>query len=209
MSGAGERLDQLMARVLHRSPFDAAVIAWDLVPAWNPTGEYCRWQETLDFYRYLSLSDGLPEPWRQRAGDRLAELESRGEPAARMQPPRLARHTILALCMEPMFEGLLVQDEAAIKRALGLAGNIPGWPRQGWGDTKELRPDQRLLQPAVLAARSMKPQPKAIAGVRGSWITNKDGWGELLLQRLLLDTEASPRVLAHPLCRRLAEIGPR
>ena len=27
---------------------------------------------------------------------------------------------ILPVCMEPMFEGLLVQDEAAVRRALGL-----------------------------------------------------------------------------------------
>jgi hypothetical protein len=209
MSGAGERLDQLMVRMLRRHPFDAAVIAWDLVPAWNPQGTYCRWQETLSLHRHLSESAYLPATWKAQAARRLADLEGRRAPAARKQPPRLTRDVILALCMEPMFEGLLVQDEAAVKRALGLTGNTPAWPRQGWGDAHERRPDERLLKPAVLAAQSRKPQPRVIAGVRGSWITNKDGWGEFLLRRLLDDSKARPQVLAHPLCRRLAEVGPR
>lgn len=50
MSGAGERLDQLIARVLANKGFDVAVVAWDLVPAWNPHGEFCRWIETKDLY---------------------------------------------------------------------------------------------------------------------------------------------------------------
>jgi hypothetical protein len=209
MSGAGERLDQLMVRMLKREPFDAAVVAWDLVPAWNPQGSYCRWRETLALYRHLSDSAYLEASWKAQAARRLADLESRAAPAARKGPPRLARHGILALCMEPMFEGLLVQDEAAVKRALGLKGNVPAWPRHGWGDERERRPDERILKLAVQAAQSLEPMPRDIAGVRGSWITNKDGWGEFLLRRLLADPKARPRVIHHSLCRRLAEVGPR
>lgn len=209
MSGAGEGLDQLMARMLKREPFDAAVIAWDLRPPWNPEIKYCRWQETLDLYRYLSRGEGLPAPWRQRAKQRLGELEARRSPSARSRVPRLARYEILGLCMDPMFESLLVQDEAAVKRALGLGGNVPGWPSQGWRDPDEHQPDIRLLAPAIEAARSMKPGPKVIAGVRGSLRMNKDGWGEFLLKRLLADATARAQVLAHPLSRRLSEIGPR
>jgi hypothetical protein len=210
MSGAGEPLDVLMTRILKEDSFDAAVIAWDMVPNWNPKGTYCRWQETLDLYRHMSSSDHLPKAWKQRAAQRLAELESRHVPAARKRPPRLARHTIMALCMEPMFEGLLVQDEAAVKRALGLSGNITRWPRQGWGDAQEREPGERLLKPAVLAALAVAPRPRLIQGVRPTaWDRNKDGWGEFLVRRLLADKAARPQVLAHPLCRRLAEVGPR
>ena len=70
MSGNGEGLDQLMVRMMAREPFDAAVVAWDLVPRWNPLGSYCRWDETLDFYRLLSESECLPEPWKRQAGKR-------------------------------------------------------------------------------------------------------------------------------------------
>jgi hypothetical protein len=58
MSGAGEPLDALMARKLQGNAFDVAVIAWDLVPAWNPEGAYCRWQETLDLYRFGESAHG-------------------------------------------------------------------------------------------------------------------------------------------------------
>lgn len=80
MSGAGERLDQLMKRVLDRNPFDVAVIAWDLVPAWNPQGEFCRWIETRDLYRFLAQSDCLPDRWRERARQRFEELSQRSSP---------------------------------------------------------------------------------------------------------------------------------
>ncbi|WP_428263126.1 hypothetical protein [Haliangium sp.] len=207
MSGAGEGLDQLIMRVCQREPFDAAVVAWDLVPAWNPEEDFCRWQETLDFYRLLSESECLPEVWKQQACKRFEGLNRRPRPSARRRPPRLAKGMILALCMEPMFEALLAGDEAAVKRALGVRGAPKGWPRIRWNDDHERRPDARLIGPAVQAACALRPRPKALAGVRGSWHTNKDGWGEFLLRRLLADDDARPAVLDHPLCRRLAELG--
>lgn len=211
MSGAGESLDQLMVRMMRREPFDAAVVAWDLVPAWNPTGSQCRWRETLDFYRLLSVSECLPALWKQRAGKRWRELDGRASPGERERPPRLVRGMALALCMEPMFEGLLVQDEAALKRALGVQGKpLTRWPpAKRWKNRGRHDPDRKLIGPAVSAARNVKPQPRKLRPVRGSWLTNKDGWGEFLLRELLADEQARPTVLAHPLCRRLAEVGAR
>lgn len=92
------------------------------------------------------------------------------------------------------------------KRALGLKGKVPRWP-SGWGDPTELRPDERLLGPAILAAQAAKPA--IISGVRGTMRTNKDGWGEFLLRQLLADTESKANVLSHPIALRLAEVGPR
>lgn len=206
MSGAGEALDALMVRTMNRSPFDAAVVAWDLVPAWNTEAGYCRWQETLDLYCHLSRREILPAPWRQQAGSRLQELQGRPVPSARLRPAKLERHQVLPLCMDPVFESLLLQDEAAVKRALGLKGKVPRWP-DSWGDRSEKRPDEKLLAPAVFAAQSTKPMPAIISGVRGSLRTNKDGWGEFLLRRLL--AEDKDHVVGHPIARRLAEIGPR
>lgn len=130
MSGAGERLDQLVARVLARTAFDVAVVAWDLEPAWNPREEFCRWIETVDLYRFLSESGELPEIWREKAGQRFRELSGRGTPGARSHPLRLEIGMVLPVCMEPAFESLLVQDESAVKRALGLRAEPRGWPRR-------------------------------------------------------------------------------
>jgi hypothetical protein len=131
MSGRGEPLDAMMTRVMQTRPFDAAVVAWDLVPDWNSTGDYCRHEETLNFYRLLSRSKHLPRAWQNAARARHRQL--RGKSAD--SPSPLGPGVALAVCMEPMFEGLLTQSEPAIRRALGLRKRPKGWPRAGWGES--------------------------------------------------------------------------
>jgi hypothetical protein len=209
MSGAGEALDQLMARVLEQHPFQAAVVAWDLVPAWNPEGEFCRWDETLRLYRFLAQSARLPALWQHKARTRHVELSQRAHPGARTAPPALEEGAVLTVCMEPMFESLLVQKESAVRRALGV-GNQPirGWPRQGWGDASVTRPDADVLAPAINALLAVRPRLDAVKRVRGNMRTRKNEWGELLLRRLLDDHEGRASIMQHPLSRRLVELLP-
>ncbi|MFY9821837.1 MAG: hypothetical protein WAM82_10675 [Thermoanaerobaculia bacterium] len=207
MSGAGERLDQLMERSLRRNPFDIAVVAWDLVPAWNPEGIFCRWIETLDLYRFLADSVCLPEIWRVNARHRFQELSQRPAPGDRRQPPPLEPGMILPVCMEPVFEGFLVQDERAVRRALGVEGEaVKGWPQKGWGDPQERRPDLNVLAPAIQALRFLRPKRPVLRKVRGDMKTHKAEWGDLLLRKLLADDQARPLILAHPIARRLSEL---
>lgn len=206
MSGASEGLDEYMVRMLQRAPFDAAVVAWDLQPAWNSTAELCRWQETLDLYRLIADREALSHPWRSRARLRWQELSGRRSPSARRRPPAVERHEILALCMDPVFEALLCIDEAAVRRALGLEGQrVRAWPA-GW-KKPTARPDQELLAAAVIAARAEKTA--AARAVRGGWETSKNEWGEYLLRSLLADRRCADKVREHAICARLAEIGPR
>jgi len=207
ISGAGESLSKLMVRMMGRFDYQSAIICWDLHPSWNADGNYCRWDETVALYRGLVASE-LPPPWRNSAATRLEELLSRPTPNQRQTLPALQRHGVLPLCMEPKFESLLVQDESAARRALGIHGRrVPSWPTSGWADPKELQPDRRILDSAVRAVRRLRPSVRGIAGVRQSWEHNKDGWGEFLLRRMLGDEEARQCILQHPICRRLAEIG--
>jgi hypothetical protein len=205
MSGAGEPLDALIARMLRRNPFDVAVIAWDLVPAWNPEDAFCRWHETLDLYRFLAASTELPDLWKRKAAERYEALSERQIPSRRAAPPSLESGMVLPVCMDPMFESLLSYDEAAIKRALGISGRIQDWPSKGWG-TSLRRPDQDLLAPAIGSLTRMRPRPPVLRTLRGDMKTNKDGWGEYLLRRLLADKEARQTLLDQPLCRRLREL---
>jgi len=209
MSGAGEALDQMIVRYLAKSPFEAAVVAWDLVPAWNPEGKFCRFNETLNLYRFLADSQYLPCLWVEQAGRRYRDLSSRPSPGERESPPSLVAGMVLALCMEPMFETILVQDEGGVLRSLEIKERPEGWPRQGWADPKELHPDTRVLAPAVSAARRIRPKLKAVRQVPGDMRTNKDGWGEYLLRGLLADPTSRPVVLEQPLVRRLAEVASR
>jgi hypothetical protein len=207
MSGSSEPLDQLLVRMLGRHPFDAAIVAWDLVPPLrSEERDFCRWNETLDLYRFLSASS-LPDPWKAQAAKRLDELSRRAIPGQRAAPPKLEPGMVLALCMEPMFEGLLVSDESAVRRALELDEKPREWPKGGWGDERERAPDKRVLAPAINSLRKIRPKPLAVKLVPGNLRTNKDGWEEFLLRRLLEDDRARPQILSHPISRRLAELA--
>jgi hypothetical protein len=210
MSGAGEALDVLMTRMLGRQPFDVAVVAWDLVPAWNPRASYCRWEETLNLYRFLADSKALPDLWKEQAARRYEALSRRPVPGSRGRPPAFQTGMVLPVCMEPMFESLLVQDEAAVKRALGIQGrSVSGWPGQGWGDPQERRPDEHILAPAIRAVSRLRPKLQVYRMVGGDLRTKKDEWGELLLRRMLNDSRARPNLLEHPIVKRLAELVSR
>lgn len=209
MSGAGEALDQLVVRTLKRWDFDAAIVAWDLVPAWNPQDDFCRWQETVDFYRLLSASKVLPKAWREKAGTRHRALARQRNKGSRRARKKLSKHMLLALCMEPMFEGLLVQDEPAIRRAFGIKGrHVRRWPTDGWGDPRQRHPDRQILVPAVAALRRLKPPPPVVRRVRGDMETNKIGWDLFLTRELLNDPRVRKTLLEHELCRRLRVWAP-
>lgn len=208
MSGAGEALDQLMVRKLKTNTFQAAVVAWDVVPAWNPAGNFCRWQETLDFYRGLSDSKCLPDSWTSNAQRRFDELSLRQSPSDRVAPPPLEQWAIQAVCMEPMFEALLTQNERYIRRVLGLSVKPPGWPTKGWADPNERQPDTRVLGPVVRAASKVRPKLQAVKHIRGDLRTRKNEWGEYLLRGLLSDSQARQDILEHPIVCRLKEVAP-
>jgi hypothetical protein len=111
------------------------------------------------------------------------------------------------LPMEPMFESVLVQDEAVARRAFGIRGrNVPDWPSQGWGDLRERRPDENILAPAIRAISRVRPKLQAHRLIGGDLKTKKNEWGEYLLRRMLSDEHARLKVLEHPLSKRLAEL---
>lgn len=106
--------------------------------------------------------------------------------------------------MEPMFEAILFQKEQHVFRAIGIGRRPEGWPT-AWGKPNS-RPDSDILVPLVRALRAgpRKQWPPIVKTIRAD-ARNKDPWLEYLLRRLLEDPEARALVLAHPICRRLAE----
>ncbi len=201
MSGASEPLDQLIARRIRADGFEAALVAWGLVPAWNPADRGCRWDETVRFYEMLATSVDLPELWVAYARARYAELRSRSTPGARSGPPTLQPGACIALCMDPMFEDLLVASEAAVKRALEVSGRPAGWPR--WN--RSPNPDRDILAPAIAA---LPYRSSVRRRVRGDFRTKKDDWGEYLLRKLLDDDAVRSALASHPVVLRLGEVLP-
>lgn len=205
-------LDVLIASKLSGPErIDAILIAWDLQPPWDPNGERCRWQETLDLYRFLGQSAALarlPGDWRARAQARHLELRARPTPGTRPHPHRLTRHEIAAVCMEPMFEAILL-DEPGIFAALGLPRRTPLWPNAKEWKARGLRtPDQSVLKPAIDAARASKVRARIVDQIGGDLKTRKNEWGAHLLESLLTSESTRARCLARPLPRRLGEVLP-
>lgn len=210
MSGASEPLDHLIARELRKRPFDAALILWDLVPAWNPSGVMCRWNETLDLYRGLSMSDVLPVEWREAAAQRLDGLASRSRPSDRSRTPALLDERIVGVCMEPTFEALLCCNERALRRALGLDGqSLPNWP--SWSPPRALPSDQRIslaIAAAVAAYRikGKRRRPPWLGQVPSTYAQGKDAWSSFLLGRLFEDEQFLISMQETQFIQRLAEL---
>ena len=200
LSGTGMvGLDQRIAAELERDQFDVAVIAWDLQPP-DPSAPTCRWEEVLKLYRGLSESQALPsDPWRRWAKSRYDALSKRKK-RRNPNPPVLETGAVLAVCMEPTFESLLVVCEQTIKRTLGVKdrGRVK-WPN--W-DKHRQRPED-LLQLAIKAAQDVHPKPRAVTRVWGDMKTAKHEWGEYLLRHMIADEQCLEELKQHPTAARL------
>jgi hypothetical protein len=207
MSGASEGLDELMARKLKHDPFDAAIVAWDLHPGWiAASAPACRRRETVDFYRLLGKSTSLPQQWAVWAAAKSADLSSRIPPSNRASPPKLCKHGTFAVCMEPVFEALLLASESGIKRALGVDGvHVPGWPAS-WNVDGVSRPEITILQAAILAAKQLTPRKRNAHIVSGDMRTAKHEWAKRLVDLLSDDVAARDMLLQHPIACRLIEL---
>ncbi|HWO26770.1 MAG TPA: hypothetical protein VNO30_48910 [Kofleriaceae bacterium] len=216
MSGAGEPLDDLLVRENKEKPFDVAVVAWDLAPPWDKNASTCRWNETLDFYKYLVAREKLPQPWFGYAKRRYLDLSSRVKPSSRDALPSLEKGAILPICMEPEFERLLVESEKHIRMSLGVQNkHAPRWPN--WDIDERGQGNTDLLQKAILSARRMKAgskkskaSPKSSASIvrqiRGDMITAKDEWGSFFLRAICDDEGGKQKLLSLPLARRLSDL---
>lgn len=203
MSGASVGLDELILREIEGDGIDVAVAAWDLLPPWDPAANACRWNECLNLYRHLSRSDVLPDEWRDDAASRYSELRARPSPGARVQAPGARPNSVLAVCMEPMFEAILTACEAGVRRALGVEGRgIRDWPP--WSDHGEI--DRRVIQPALSAARAVRPTPAVFRQIRGDFRTAKHEWAEYLLRELFADERCRDQLVRTSFCQRLIEV---
>ena len=194
-----EPLDAVLERVRVTHNIDCFVVVWDLVPPWDKQAQMCRWTETLGFYEGLSLSDTLDARFRDFAAARFNEMRQRVAPSAREQVPKLVRGGVLAVCVEPLFESVFM-DERAMKGSLGIARkHAKGWPA-GW-DSGNANASE-VIGAAVDAGRDAKPPSLVFRRIRQGYETLKTEWGIHFIQSRAFDNS----LRRHPLGKRLAEI---
>jgi hypothetical protein len=162
-----EALDDMLVRLGAGKEFDAAVVAWDVLPRWDDLPAPCRWEEQVRFYKHLSDSRAIPPTWVEYARRRRDDYRSRPRASQRAGPPSVRPGAILPLCMDPEFESLLVGNEAAVKRAFGLEGSVRDWPN-GWGSARSPRRGSAAsgsprCQPTSEGLRRLEDRPRTMA----------------------------------------------
>lgn len=194
-----EPLDLILERFRVNHNIDCFVVVWDLLPPWDRDAGLCRWTETLGFYEGLSLSGSLDGAFRECAGRRYLEMRGRQEPGLRGSIPRLERGAIIAVCVEPLFESVFM-DQGAMKACLGLRNiRVKGWPR-GW--SQDNRNACGVIADAVDAARETRPRDAVYRKIRDGYETLKTEWGIHFLKSGCFDQTLG----AHQLGRRLGEL---
>ncbi len=161
--------------------------------------EMCRWTETLGFYEGLSLSDTLDARFRNFAVSRFNEMRQRVQPSVRQQAPRLIRGAVLAICVDPLFESVFM-DEGEMKQSLGIKGRRAKGRPSGW-DCENTGASE-VIGAAVDVGRDTKPPSPVFRKIRQGYETLKTEWGIHFLESRAFDNS----LRRHPLGRRLGEI---
>jgi hypothetical protein len=194
-----EPLDDILERHRKTAGIDCFVVIWDLVPPWDKQLAPCRWNETLALYEGLSLSKSLAQPFRQYAERRFAEMTQRTQANARARVPRLARGTILPVCVKPLFESVFI-DEDAMRRCLGVRSRrVRDWPAR-WQPEDPKASD--VIASAVDAAGRSGPNRALFNRIGFDYETRKTEWGIHFLHSGLFDET----LRAHSFGKRLGEL---
>ncbi|MBI5909359.1 MAG: hypothetical protein HY848_05350 [Betaproteobacteria bacterium] len=197
-----EPLDDILERHRKMHKIDCFVIAWDLVPPWDKEAPTCRWTETLALYEGLSLSNSLNSRFRDFAAARFGEMKQRRQANIRPSAPKLIKGAVLAVCMEPLFESVFM-DEDAMRRCLDVRGiRAKGWPT-GWTRGNVRATD--VIDAAVDAARDATRGEGIFRAIRQSYETLKTEWGIQFVRSRVFDEG----LRSHPIGRRLRELRGR
>jgi len=194
-----EPLDAVLERLRKEHSIECFVVSWDLIPPWDKEAKVCRWNETIGLYEGLSLSRTLDSRFREFATIRFNEMRQRARPSSRQSAPQLLSGGVFAVCAEPLFESVFM-NEREMKRSLGISGKrIRGWP-SGW-DRANVRASE-VIGAAVDAAREAAPSSPVFRRIRQGYETLKTEWGIHFVGSGAFDQS----LRRHPLGQRLAEV---
>jgi hypothetical protein len=189
-----EPIDLLIKRVHAKQPFDVLVIAFDREPRHQGLQRSCRHEEVDMLLAGLGGSTNLPAPFRADAAKLRSHYSANPRRAPR-RPGRPPRLSVDVVCMEPCFEGILLEDQSGLRDALGLKGKkVREWPK--W-DTRTARPDREVIAKAIACA-----VPEVRRMMRKPFLEDKHGWARFLFGKL---PDESP-VWSHAVIDRLRTV---
>jgi hypothetical protein len=184
----GEPLDVLLARQISGERLDRIVVAFDRFPSNQYLTDAERLRscpmraEVAFVLERLSRSSQMPERFKVSAR-RLLERYTSDDV---LLPRCRASEAIEVVFMDPMFEAILVSDEATIRNALGFKSRPKDWPTF---KTYERALDKRVLDPAV----------QCYFGRPGAYIEKKAYWGH----KFIAAAGQTAALWKHPIARRI------
>lgn len=184
-------LDLKMAKAIRDHQLDRIIVAFD---AWKPNqllNFSCLRSEVLFLLQNLGKSTSLPDAFRQ-AALRVARRYNEEMP---MVPRTNSLDLVEVLYMDPMFEALLVADEATVRRALGHEREPKDWPKFA---TNSRGLDKHILAPAVDTAL-----PRLKAKLRGGYLDRKSAWGLHIVSHATASATLWQHKIPVRLCRLL------
>jgi hypothetical protein len=187
--GGGEPLDVTIDRAYREDDLDRVVIGFD---RWPPNQELtveeqemaCQMRPEVAFVlRRLAASGKLPEKFRGAALALLTRYESTQE----LQPRQGPLGALEVLFMNTEFEALFIEDEATVRKALGIKKKKPhdwkAFPKH------EREYNKSVLDRAIFAATNM----------RTAYSSAPARWGRKFVEA----ADANAKLWRHPIVARL------
>jgi hypothetical protein len=192
-------LDVTIAEAFRASPFDVAVIAFDRKPPNDVLGPHACIRNEIDFVLdHFVRRRKLPE-FLLDAAERLREHYGPAgagtrTPRPRGRPPRLALDFV---CMVPEFEALVVNDDVALRRAVGFPRRPKNWP---WNKGRVREDPKKLIEEIIDLARA-----HGVAPIPANFRADRHGWA-LHILRSLRAAGRSRLLQRHPIGTRLGTV---
>ena len=198
LPGAGKiPLDVFIEREFKKKPFDILVIAFDAhpknqaIPLVEGQTFPCLRVEKDFVLTHLAASKVLPQRFRNAARRLLNHYGmNRAAPRASVRPPL---GEVELVYMEPTFEGLLLQDTAALRGVFGLQKTPKDWPALPY---TEDRPDFALRK---IVNAYHRRGPKYL---RLTYDSAKHAWA----QEILRNAAPTSPIWAHAIVQRLIKV---
>ena len=193
-------LDAIISVEHGRRPFDILVVAFDARPPnQNLLPKSCLRTEVNFVLNAFAQSQVMPEPFVSDAAALMAHYEA--HPRTPRGPGRPPRTSIDAIYMDPMFDALVLTDQAAWRRIFGLRRVPKDWPSMKRSDGQLDQLMVKMIKVGCLA-RSTKAPPYLNVDPRVDPKANKHAFA---LEAVRNAGHSSP-LWRHSIATRIAEV---